>query len=72
MLKNFIDNFIKIVSTDKLLNMVPLTILVILFILTEKLMGVIMEVRFGSKLKDNFFTIKVDMLPVALSLVRNL
>lgn len=42
--------FIKIVSTDKLLNMVPLTILIIIFIITEKLMGVIMEVRFGSKL----------------------
>lgn len=34
-LKNFIENFIKIVSTDKLLNMVPLTILIILFIITE-------------------------------------
>lgn len=45
-----LNNYKKIVSADKLLNMVPLTILIILFIITEKLMGVIMEVRFGSKL----------------------
>lgn len=49
-LKNFVENFIKIVSTDKLLNMVPLTILIVLFIVTEKLMGVIREVRFGNKI----------------------
>lgn len=32
--KKFVEDFIKIVSAHKLLNMVPLTILIILFIIT--------------------------------------